>query len=597
MKLNDWSLKIATSNGSGSQSANLILVKSLFRMGIPVGGKNLFPSNIQGLPTWFTIRTHPKGFVGRQAQNNLVVSMNPQTVLQDEASVLSGGWHLVADEALPKIAPRPDIRRFLIPFRELSKDTSSSIRLRKLLANVVYVGIVARLLKMDRSVVEETLHDHFKGKDSVIESNLKAFAIGWNYAETHLPVAEFPLRAAAIKDGNQGKILIDGNSSAALGLLFGGCTFMSWYPITPSSSLAESFESYALQYRSDDQDRHRFAVIQAEDELSAINMVLGAGWAGARAVTTTSGPGLSLMAEAAGLSYFAEVPAVIWDVQRAGPSTGLPTRTMQGDVLAAQKLSHGDTQHVLLFPAKPEECFEFGRTALDLAERLQTLIVVLSDLDLGMNLWIADEFQENEKPFDRGKVLSAEGLNHVDSFARYADVDGDGIPYRTLPGTHHTKAGYFARGTGHTETAGYSEDSDNYARILTRLKKKMDTARGLVPPPVLTQSQPSASRTLLIAYGSTDFIIPEVQELLSQRGLQSDYLRLRAWPLSPETATTISNYDRVFLIEQNRDGQMRDLLRSEGSTAMTSILSFDGLPISAQAVANDICVHLGKEPL
>jgi 2-oxoglutarate ferredoxin oxidoreductase subunit alpha len=482
-QINDFVIQVATTNGSGSQSSNNILVRALFRMGLPVGGKNLFPSNIQGLPTWFSIRVNPQGFVGRKSHSDILVSMNPSTLLEDVKNLSAGGVLIYNSDAGAYEAPEgSNIMVLPVPFKKLAAPATDSVKLRKLLINMVYVGLLAELLGIEASCLESAVADQFAGKESVIGINTKAIEAGQVYAREHLASLDFPYRLKYLGSVNQDKILIDGNSASALGLVFGGCSFVSWYPITPSSSLVETFEAYARQYRRDAAGKANYAVVQAEDELAAISMVLGAGWAGARAMTSTSGPGISLMAEAAGLAYYAEIPAVIWDVQRVGPSTGLPTRTLQGDVLSAHTLSHGDGRHVVLFPASVGECFEFGQLSLDLAEQLQTLVFVLSDLDLGMNFHMAPRFEPPSKPFQRGKVLGKEDLEKRQAFARYADEDGDGIPYRTLPGTAHPLAAYFTRGTGHDTEARYSESPEDYRRNMDRLMRKWETARHLVPP-------------------------------------------------------------------------------------------------------------------
>lgn len=588
--LNEFVLNVATVNGSGSNSANQLLVRTLFRMGLPVGGKNLFPSNIAGLATWFSIRVSPEGFIGRKDTHDIVVAMNPDTFAKDLASVRSGGV-FIYNQDLKLPVTRTDISTYPVPFREISQQATDNIKIRKLLANMVYVGVLAEVLEIDHEVLKSTIADQFARKASVLELNFKAVELGREYARTQGWAAGFPFKVKAIADGNRGKILIDGNSAAALGLLYGGCTVMAWYPITPSSSLAEAFQQYAEKARIAEDGTKRFAVIQAEDELAAINMVIGAGWAGARAVTPTSGPGVSLMSEAAGLAYFAEIPAVIWDVQRAGPSTGLPTRTMQGDLRSAANLSHGDIQHIVLLPGNPEECFEFGQVCFDLAERLQTLVFVLSDLDLGMNLWIANEFTPLNRPYDRGKVLNAEQLNEVEQFARYKDVDGDGIPYRTLPGTMHTKAAYFTRGTGHTETSAYSEENDNYRRLLERLARKFETARKLVPAPIIEQK--AEAKVGLITFGSTQAIMNEVLHTLAQSpvGDRVSTMRVRAYPFSDDVRQFIENHDVLYVVEQNRDGQLRELLQNEYpqfAAKLRGVNQFDGLPIESAFVCREI---------
>ncbi len=590
MAPNDFVITVATVNGSGSQSSNNVLVRSLFRSGVPVGGKNLFPSNIQGLPTWFTIRVNGSGFTSRRSHPDICLAMNAQTCLQDLKSVRREGFYFYNSELkFTDEQKRSDVTMIAIPFRDIIANVTDSVKLRKLLINMSYVGVLAELLGIDQSVVDGVIEHQFDGKVAIIDTNRKAVEAGRVYAQEHLKTLRFPYRLNAIPGGNEGKILIDGNSASSMGLLFGGCSFVSWYPITPSSSLVESFESFAHEHRVDSSGRKNYAVLQAEDELAAISMVLGAGWMGARAMTATSGPGVSLMAEAAGLAYYAEIPSVIWDVQRVGPSTGLPTRTMQGDLLKTFYLSHGDAKHVVLLPGSPEECFEFGQTAFDLAERLQTLVLVLSDLDLGMNFHMARKFSFPTKPFDRGKVLSAEDLEKTKCFARYKDVDGDGIPYRTLPGTAHPLAAYFTRGTGHDEEGKYSEDAEVFRRNLDRLEKKWQTARTLVPKPVI-ENVPK-SQAGLLAFGSSHEAIAEVRSLLKAKGVETSYCRVRALPVSDETREFIEQHARVHVIEQNRDGQLLAILRNEFpdiATKLSSIRVYDGLPISGEEIAEKI---------
>lgn len=589
-QVNDFVLQIATANGSGSQSANNVLVRALFRMGVPVAGKNLFPSNIQGLPTWFTIRAHPKGYVSRRPTQDIVVTLNPSTALDDQKQLKPGGLFLHSSDC--KLDPaqlRADAMAVTLPLRELTQNLSPSIRTRKLLANMVYVGILAEILGLDQAILGQTISDQFEGKGDLLKANHDAVQAGRQWAKDQNLAGKTEARARSINGGARDKVLIDGNTAGAMGLICGGCTFAAWYPITPSSSVMENFISYMYRWRKDGQGKLKGAVVQAEDELAAISMVIGAGWAGARAVTATSGPGLSLMAEAAGLAYFAEVPAVIWNVQRVGPSTGLPTRTMQGDLTFAAYLSHGDTKHVLLLPSKPAECFEFGQTALDLAEHLQTLVIVMSDLDLGMNLHEAEAWTVPTRRFNRGKVLDQEALNRVSSFARYADLDGDGIGARTLPGTPHEMAAYFARGTGHNDQAQYSEDPDVFKRNMDRLSRKWETARTLVPKPIADLT-PGANIGI-IAFGSSDAAVPELRDLMAQKGLKTSYLRIRAFPFGGEVGEFLANHSRVYVVEQNRDGQMRSLLANEyprHAGRLLSSLSYDGAPLAAVEAARNI---------
>lgn len=581
--MDDFSILIATPNGSGSQSPNHILAKSFFRSGYSVGAKNIFPSNIAGLPTWFAIRVNQKNYGSMKRQHEIVMAKNADTYKDDLLKVKEGGYYFY-DQEFKIDTPRSDVTLVPIPFRELSKDLSDSIKMRKLLSNTVYLGVMAELLKVDNNTLEHTLRDYFIEKESVIEVNLRSLNAGREFARANLNHLNFKFSLAKPTSKNNGKLFIDGNSAAALGALQGGCTMFSWYPITPATSLAESFHSFAAETRA-----HRFAQVQAEDELSAVNMVIGAGWAGARAMTSTSGPGLSLMAEGAGLSYFAEIPAVIWDVQRAGPSTGLPTRTLQGDLRSATHLSHGDTEHIVLLPANPAECFDMAELAFDLAEEIQTLVVVLSDLDIGMNYYITDEFKTRTTALKRGKVLNAHDLNQLEDFARYKDVDGDGIGYRTLPGTPHVKAAYFTRGTAHNDKSGYSEDGENFKALLERLKRKMQTAQKFLPKPIY-KSAKQADYTI-VTYGSSDQIVSELQDLLAQSKIVTDYLRIRALPLDLEIEKIFSEKKKIFIIEQNRDGQMREIITQKLphlASKFQSILQYDGLPLSAELVYQKI---------
>lgn len=586
---NDFVLEIATVNGSGSQSANNIILKSIFRMGIPVGGRNLFPSNIAGLPTWFTIRVNQNNYLARRDQAEIFVALNPQTAAEDLKKVKPGGWIFIADDCKVDSTLIPvNITAISVPFRELVNQATDSIKLKKLLQNMIYVGLLGELLGLDHETLATTIRDHFKGKTSAAESNLKAAQVGANYAKEHLKDKNFPFQLKKMNT-NQGKILIDGNTSAALGFLTGGCTFVSWYPITPSTSVVEAYMQYFDQYRKDENNKMKGAIVQAEDELAAICMVAGAGWAGARAMTATSGPGMSLMGEAAGYFYYGEIPGVLWNVQRVGPSTGMPTRTAQGDLLSAHYLSHGDTKHIVLLPGSMEECFEFAQMSLDLAERFQTLVIVLSDLDLGMNVSIAEEFKLPTKAFDRGKVLSADDLNKIKEFGRYKDVDGDGIPYRTLPGTKHDAAGYFTRGSGHNENAAYTESSPAYLKVIDRLTKKYETAKKFVPKPILTERTNASAG--IIAFGSTQLPMNEALDHLASKGKPMDCLRVRALPFSDEVANFLKKHSQIFVVEQNRDAQMLSLLRTnypEYANKMFSIRHYDGMPITAENITNPI---------
>lgn len=588
-QINDFVLNVATVNGSGSQSSNMIILKALFRMGIPTGGKNLFPSNIAGLPTWFSIRVNKDGYIARKRDIDFTIAMNSQTVAEDIKEVKPGGVFMYNEDLkFDRALLRKDTINYGVPFRQVVDGVTTAIKMKKFLTNMVYVGLVAELTGIDKAILRQSAMDQFGKKNaSIIEENLKAIEAGAKYAAENIKEA-FPFKVQPMEK-TKGKILIDGNTAGAMGLVYGGCTFMSWYPITPSSSLAEGFATYANKYRKDANGKNTFAIVQAEDELSAIGMVLGAGWTGARAMTTTSGPGISLMSEFAGYSYYTEIPAVIWDIQRAGPSTGLPTRTSQGDISFISTISHGDTKHVMLFPSSPGECFEYGQTAFDLAERLQTIVFVLSDLDLGMNLWITDKFEVPKKGFDRGKVLDAKGLDAKPEYSRYADLDDDGIPYRTLPGTKHAAAPYFTRGSGHDEKARYTESNEVYKRVLDRLTKKFNTAKKFVPAPIIENS--STSKVGVIAFGSTDIVMNEARALLKKGNLDPSYMRIRSYPFNLEVEDFIKRHERIYVVEQNRDGQMKNLLTSEFPTfapKLQSVLHYDGLPVYADAVANPI---------
>ena len=591
--VNDFSIQIATVNGSGSQSANSVLLKSIFRMGIPVSGKNLFPSNIAGLPTWYTIRASKDGYVARKKEIDILIAMNPETSKEDMLS-LPVGAAAIYEESADLRQFRDDVACYPVPFDKLTAAVCPEAKLRKLVKNMIYVGVTAQLLRMDTGAVEAALRKQFAKKVKAADLNWAAVQAGYEYASTnftkHDPFVLEPMNATA------GKIIIDGNAAAALGCIFAGCTVAMWYPITPSSSLVENFIDYAKRYRIEEDGKATFAVVQAEDELAAIGAVLGAGWAGARAMTATSGPGISLMAEFAGLGYYAELPGVIFDVQRTGPSTGMPTRNQQGDLLSVAFLSHGDTKHVMLIPGSVTECYEMAQAAFDLAEQLQTPVFVMSDLDLGMNNWMSEPFAYPDKPLNRGKILSAEDLTRLGGFARYKDVDNDGVGYRTLPGTDHPLAAYFTRGSGHNERAQYTERPDDYFNNMERLSKKFETARTLVPRPEVVQT--GKSKFGLIAFGSSDFATRESRDQLSQEyGLDTDYLRLRAYPFSREVHEFVASHDRVYVIEQNRDAQMLSLLKldlqAEGIVKLRSIRHFNGLPIDARSVTDDLVTQEG----
>ncbi len=588
--VNDLTIRAATVNGSGSQSANLVLTNAIFRMGIPVAPKNVFPSNIEGLPTWFDVRVSPQGYQCRSRDIDILVALNPATWHADVAEVKSGG--IVIHEAAYTVAgptQRADLTYYAVPFAKLAKEHVSDGALRKYLTNMIYVGVLAHLLGIGAEGVEAALRAQFKRKPKAVDTNMEAVRLGIEYAQQHLP-EQNAYRLERMSGHTDNLMLMDGNSAAALGCVMGGCTVVAWYPITPSSSLCESFISYCDRYRVDKETGERkAAIVQAEDELAAIGMVFGATWTGARAMTSTSGPGLSLMAEFAGLGYYAELPGVIFDVQRAGPSTGLPTRTLQADVAFAYTLSHGDTKHIVILPATVSDAYELSMQAFDLADRFQTPVFVLSDLDLGMNLWMTRPLEYPEKPFDRGKVLTAEELQSVQSWGRYKDVEGDGIPYRTLPGTEHPLAGYFTRGSGHDENAHYSENPDVFRTNLDRLARKHDTARGAVPQAVVDDA---GHRVGIIAYGTTHHAVVEGRDRLRDAGVQTDYLRVRALPLTAEVAAFVERHERVYVVEQNRDGQMYGILRSELPAHLIerlhSIRHYNGVPIDASAVVEPL---------
>lgn len=593
--VNDFNINVATANGSGSQTSNSLLIRSLFKMGIPVTGKNLFPSNIQGLPTWYNIRLSKDGYLARREAVEVMICMNAPTVAEDMASVAPNGI-ILYDDALPIAAKRADVQYYAMPVKNLVKAADLPFALKDYVANMVYVGVAAYLLEIEMDEIRAAVEWNFKGKPKPIAMNWNMIQAAYNWAVENL-ANEQPYRVARMSGFNEGKVLIDGNTAAGIGALYGGVTFVSWYPITPSSSLADAITAYAPDLRKDPETgKATYAIIQAEDELAAIGMVLGAGWSGARSMTATSGPGISLMSEFGGMSYFAEIPAVIWDIQRMGPSTGLPTRTSQGDVLAAYYLGHGDTKHVVLFPSTPKECFEMAGTAFDLAERLQTLVFVLSDLDLGMNLWISDEFDYPDAPFDRGKVLTAADLrDRGGKWGRYVDEDGDGITYRTLPGTDHPLAAYFTRGTGHNEYAGYSERSEDWEKNLFRLARKFETARTLVPKPVIDDVE--EARIAIISMGSNDPAIQEARDRMRKAGVETSYLRLRALPISQTVRDYIASYDVVYVIENNFDGQLHKILLTETpeyATRLVSIAKCDGMPLSARFITESILKKQGK---
>jgi 2-oxoglutarate ferredoxin oxidoreductase subunit alpha len=589
--VNDFSINVSTVNGSGSQSANSVLLKSIFGMGVPVSGKNLFPSNIAGQPTWFIIRASKDGYVARKHESEVLIALNPETAEADVMAMLPGGA-VIYEEHLKLNQLRRDLVFYDVPFDKITAAICPEVKLRKLVKNMIYVGVAARLLAIDLSVVEAGLRRQFAKKQKVFDLNFGAVKAGYDYARANLvksdPYFIEPMNATA------GKIIIDGNAACGMGAVFAGVTVVAWYPITPSTSVVEATTDLLKKLRVTPEGRATFAVIQAEDELAAIGMVMGAGWAGARAMTATSGPGISLMAEFSGLGYFAEIPGVIFDVQRTGPSTGLPTRTQQSDLLSVAFLSHGDTKHIVLLPGSVKECFELSIAAFDLAERMQTPVFVLSDLDLGMNNWMSEPFEYPEKPLDRGKVLTAADLERLGGFARYRDVDGDAIGWRTLPGTPHPKAAYFTRGTGHTDTAAYTEKPEEYVALMERLALKFEKARELVPAPVVVWNP--GSKIGFLAFGSTDCALVESLDQIGKRyGVQADYLRIRAYPFAHAIHDFVAQHERVYVVEQNRDAQLASLLKldlpAELVVKLRSILHYNGLPVDAESITRDFAVQ------
>jgi 2-oxoglutarate ferredoxin oxidoreductase subunit alpha len=585
--VNDFAIQVATVNGSGSQTANLVLLRSIFQMGVPVGGKNMFPSNIAGLPTWYTIRASGKGYVGRKKEVDFLVAMNAETAKEDVLS-LAPGAAVVYDEPLKLNELRNDLIFYPVPFDKLMQPITHDAKLRRLVRNMVYDGVLSKLLSIDTGQMEKALRKQMGKKVKAIELNMSALKAGYDYAEANLPKQD-PFVVEPM-DKTHGMILIEGNAAAAIGCMMAGVTFVGWYPITPSSSLCESLIDYLKKYRKDPETgKNTYAVIQAEDELAALGMVLGAGWVGARAMTSSAGPGISLMSEFTGLGYYAEIPAVIFDVQRCGPSTGLPTRTGQQDILSTALLSHGDTKHPLLLPSSVTECYTMAMEAFDIAEQMQTPVFVMSDLDLGMNTWMAKPFDYPTKPITRGKLLDADTLTRVGEFARYRDVDGDGIPYRTIPGDGMPS--YFTRGSGHNEKAQYSERAEDYSKNLDRLSRKFETARTLVPKPDVDLQ---AKGTIgIIAYGTTHWAIVESRDQLSNEAqLTTSYLRLKAYPFTPEVFEFIDTCDRVYVVEQNRDSQMLSLLRMECTPAqiakLRAVPHYAGLPIDGRSVTTDL---------
>ena len=590
---NDFSINVSTVNGSGSQSANSVLLKSIFGMGVPVSGKNLFPSNIAGLPTWYTIRASKDGYVARKRNPEILVALNPDTAREDALALPPGGV-AIYEENLDLRQYRDDVVFYPVPFDKITTAICPEAKLRKLVRNMVYVGVVSQLLEIDIGVVESGLRKQFAKKQKVFDLNWGAVKAGFDYAAEHFTKQD----PFVIERMNKtaGKIVIDGNAAFGMGAVFAGVTVVAWYPITPSTSVVEATTDLLKKFRVTPEGKATFAVVQAEDELAAIGMVLGAGWAGARSMTATSGPGISLMAEFAGLGYYAEIPGVIFDVQRTGPSTGMPTRTAQSDLLSVAFLSHGDTKHVILLPGSVKECFELSGAAFDLAERLQTPVFVLTDLDLGMNNWMSEPFEYPNKPLDRGKVLTKEDLDRLGGFARYRDVDGDAIGWRTLPGTNHPKAGYFTRGTGHNDAAIYSEKPDDYVAGMERLSRKFENARKLVPAPVKVRD--GSSKIGFLAYGTTDFALREsLDQIEKEYGRTVDYMRIRAYPFAHEIHEFVASHERVYVVEQNRDAQLASLLKldlpADQVVKLRSILHYNGLPLDARTITEEFSAKEG----
>ncbi|HLY00694.1 MAG TPA: 2-oxoacid:acceptor oxidoreductase subunit alpha [Roseiarcus sp.] len=595
--VNDFVIRFANVNGSGSASANLLFARSILRMGVPIAPRNIFPSNIQGLPTWYEVRVSEEGWLGARGGADMLVAMNPQTFAQDVAALESGGYLFYdSTRPLPASSRRDDIVVLGMPLTEICAAEYSDPRQRQLYKNIVYVGALAALLDIELQVIEGLIGERFKGKDKLIAANLNALKIGYSEAKARFacPLGVRLRRSDAVGD----RILVDGNYAAALGAVYGGATVCAWYPITPSTAVAEAFEGACARYRVDKATgRKNYAIVQAEDEIAAIGVAVGAGWNGARAFTATSGPGISLMQEFFGLAYFAEIPVVVFDVQRGGPSTGMPTRTQQSDLISCAFASHGDTKHVLLIPDGPNEAFEFAARAFDLAERLQTVVFVMLDLDIGMNSHLSAPFQwDDARVYDRGKVLAFEALEKAPNFGRYDDVDGDGIPYRTLPGGHPTRGAYFTRGTSRDRFARYTEEGLPYIDNMERLEHKFETARGLLPRPVLNRAAKSTPIGVLY-YGSTAAPMDEAQKMLADEGLHVDALRIRAFPMTREVQDFIASHDRIFVIEQNRDAQMRTLISTDLGVATdrwTAILHFNGMPTSARFIYREIASRLKK---
>ena len=594
---NDFVVKFANVNGSGSASANLLFAKSVLRMGVPVATRNIFPSNIQGLPTWYEVRVSEAGHLGRRGGVDLMVAMNPQTWAQDVASIDPGGYLFYdSTKPMPPSKFRDDINVIGMPLTEICNQKYTDPRQRQLFKNIIYVGSLAALLGMELPAIEKLIGEQYQGKEKLLTPNIEALHLGHDYAVQHLkPIGLKVKRATAVGD----RIFIEGNAAAALGAVYGGATVAAWYPITPSTSMAEAFQRHCRRFRVDPATgKNRYAIVQGEDELASIGIVIGAAWNGARAFTCTSGPGISLMQEFLGLAYFAEIPAVVFDVQRAGPSTGMPTRTQQADILSAAYASHGDTKHVLLFPEDPHECFEMGALAFDLADRLQTPVFCMLDLDIGMNEWLSKPFAwDDAKRLDRGKVMSAADLDRAKEFGRYLDVDGDGIPYRTYPGTHPTKGSYFTRGTSRDRYAKYTEEGPAYVDNMQRLLRKFETAKKLVPAPVRTDAK-QPTRRGVIYFGSTSAAMREALDVLEGQGIHLDALRVRGFPFAKEVLDFIAAHEQVFVVEQNRDAQLRTLIVTEGGVdpaKLVPVLHYDGTPITERFITGAISQLLRAE--
>jgi 2-oxoglutarate ferredoxin oxidoreductase subunit alpha len=588
--INDFSIQVATVNGSGSQTANTVLMRSLFQMGIPVSGKNMFPSNIAGLPTWFTIRASKHGYIGRRKEIDFLVAMNPETAREDVMK-LDSGAAVVYDEPLKLNELRSDLHFYPVPFDKLVAPVCPDAKLRKLVRNMIYDGVVAQLLSIDMQEIRKALVKQFGAKKAkAADLNWGACQAGFDYSTKTFTKTD-PCTVERM-NATAGKIIIDGNAACALGSMFAGVTVVTWYPITPSSSLVESLIGYARRFRHDPETKKAtYAIVQAEDELASIGMALGAGWAGARSMTATAGPGVSLMSEFIGLGYYAEIPTVIFDVERVGPSTGLPTRTSQADILSTALLSHGDTKHPMFFPCSPEECFSMSIEAFEFAEKFQTPVFVMTDLDLGMNNWMADPFVYPEKPIARGKVLTAEDLDRLGGFARYKDVDGDGVGYRTLPGTKHMQAAYFTRGSGHNEKAQYTEREDDYVNNMQRLAHKFEVMRKHVPEPVVNNVD--GAKIGFVAFGTSDYAVREsCDQLSNEYGIQASYLRLKAFPFTETLIDFVKKHDRVYVVDQNRDAQLLGLMRLEFDAdliaKLRSVRYFGGLPLDARTVTDDV---------